>query len=113
MKIEVRFRGMATSDALRDQVGRRLHFQLSRFNGEISAVIVRISDINGPKGGPDKRCQVTVRGPAFGSVTIEDLSADPYSAVDMALERAARAVRRQIERTRVIRRADGELGRAS
>lgn len=113
MKIEVRFRALETSDSLREYVARRIHFQLSRFNGEVSWVLVRISDLNGPKGGADKRCQVTVRGPALGPVTIEDVSADAYSAADMAIERAARAVGRDIERTRAARRSDGALGRAS
>lgn len=113
MKIDVRFHALQTSHALREHVGRRIHFRLSRFNGEVSSVLVRIGDVNGPKGGVDKRCQVTVRGPTFSSVTIEDLSADAYSAVDMALERAARAVGRGIERARAARRPEGALGRAS
>lgn len=112
MKIEIRFRGIQASKALRAYVVRRLRFQLTRFEGEVGSVVVRIGDINGPKGGVDKRCQVAVRGPGMASVTIEDLSADAYSAVDLAVERAARAVGRELERTRAARR-DGALRRAS
>lgn len=115
MKIEVRFRNIEASDELREHVLRRIHFQLSRFNGVLRAVVVRIGDINGPKGGADKRCHVTVRGRALGQVTVDELSADARSAVDLALERAARAVGREIERGREARRANGMLvlGRAS
>lgn len=115
MKIEVRFRNIEASDALREYVVRRIHFQLSRFNGGLSAVVVRIGDINGPKGGPDKRCHVTVRGPALGPVTVGERSTDAYSAVDLALDRAARAVGREIERGREARRSTGVLvlGRTS
>jgi len=113
MKIEVRFRGIQASDALRDHVARRVHFQLSRFNGGVSSVVVRIGDINGPKGGADKRCHVTVRGPTISPVMIDDLSGDAYSAIDMALERAARTVGRELERLRASRRPDGAVGRAS
>jgi ribosome-associated translation inhibitor RaiA len=74
--------------------------QFSRFSGAIRSVTVRIADINGPKGGADKRCHVTIRGAALGTIIIEDLSADPYSAVDLVLERAARAAGRELERTR-------------
>jgi len=112
MKIDVRFRGLEASDSFREHVRRRVHFQMSRFGGAVRSVVVRIGDINGPKGGVDKRCQVTLRGSRLGPLTIEDLSADVYSALDMALERAARAAGRDIERTRYARREDA-IGRMS
>ena len=112
MRIEVRFRGIEAPDALREHVVRRLHFRLSRFHGKVGSVVVGIGDINGPKGGVDKRCHVMARGPAFAPVMIEQLSADPYSAVDLAFERAARAVGRQLARARTAPRA-GANGRAS
>lgn len=101
MMIEVRFRALDASDALRAHAVRRIHFQMSRFGEEVSSVLVRISDVNGPRGGPDKRCHVTVRGPTLTPVSVDDLSEDPYAAVDVAVERAARAVGRDIERARV------------
>lgn len=104
MRIDVRFRGIQASEALREHAFRRVHFQLSRFNGDVGSVVVRIGDVNGPRGGVDKRCFVAVRGPAFGSVGVEDTSADAYEAVGAAVERAARAVGREIERARAVGR---------
>jgi putative sigma-54 modulation protein len=104
MKVEIRFRGLESSDALREHAARRVHFHLSRFGHVVSAVLVRISDVNGPKGGLDKRCQVTVRGQSFGSATFGELSGDAYSAVDMAVERIGHSVGRQLERVRSDRR---------
>lgn len=103
MKIEVRFRGLEPSEALRDHAARRIHFHLSRFGHEISSVLVRISDVNGPKGGVDKQCQVTVRGRRLTGVIVDDLSGDAYSAIDMAVERVGRAVGRDLERSRDVR----------
>lgn len=100
MRIEVRFRGVGKSDALRQHAVRRIHFALSRFGRAISSVVVRIGDINGPRGGADKRCLVVVRGPVLRSLCIEDLSADPYVAVDLAVERAARTAGRALELAR-------------
>jgi putative sigma-54 modulation protein len=113
MKIDVRCRGLETSDSFREHIRRRVHFQMSRFGGAVRSVVVRIGDINGPKGGADKRCQVTLRGSRLGPLTIEDLSADVYSALDTALERAVRAVGRDIERKRTARRENGAIARAS
>lgn len=111
MKVEVRFRGLEVSDALREHAVRQVHSHLSRFNGEIASVALRIGDINGPKGGVDKRCQVTIRGPVFSSVLIEELSGDAYSAVGAAVERAAHAVGRELARLRAARRGRASVDR--
>lgn len=99
MEIKVRVRGgRGSSGSVWDHAVRRIRFHLGRFGDEISSVLVRISDVNGPRGGVDKRCQVTVRGRRLSSVIVHDLSGDAYSAVDMAVERAGRAVGRDLER---------------
>jgi ribosome-associated translation inhibitor RaiA len=113
MKIDIRFRGFEVSQSLREYIVRRAHFAFRRFGRGINSLTVRISDINGPKGGADKRCQVTIRGSGLGTVTLEDLSADAYSAVDMVFERAARVAGREIERTRADRRDAAAVRRAS
>lgn len=111
MKMEVRFRGLESSEALREHALRRADVHLSRFGGEVTRVIFRISDINGPKGGVDKACQVTLRGPRLGSATVEELSADAYSAVDLALELSAATVGRELERVRTLRKRGPSLRR--
>lgn len=110
-RIAVCFRGFGGSDALREHVVRRTHIELGRFGEEVSSIVVRVQDLNGPKGGVDKRCRVTIRGRAIAAVQIDAFSADAYSAVESALERAARVVGRELQRVRG-RRTDG-FGRAS
>ena len=107
MKIEIRFRGLESSDALREHVARQVQFHLNRFGREVTTVLVRVADINGPKGGLDKRCQVTVRGPRIGSTTLDDLSGDPYSAADSAIERVGHTVGRRLEQLRSGQRGGG------
>lgn len=104
MKIDVRFRGLEGSDALREHIIRRINFKLNRFDGQVTSVLVRLGDVNGPRGGVDKRCHVTVRGPALPGTTIEDVSADAYAAVDLAAERAGQAVARGLGRSRTVAR---------
>lgn len=100
MKIEVRFRALDTSGPLREHLLRAIHFHLSRFGRELSSVSARIGDINGPKGGIDKRCQLHVRGPRIGTFLVAEVSADPYAAVDACAERAGHSLGRQLERLR-------------
>ena len=111
MKIEVRFRGLDASDSLREHAMRQVHSHLSRFGQDLAGVMVRIADLNGPKGGIDKRCQITVRGPRVGESSLEELSDDGYAAVSAAVERMARAVGRGLERARDERRGDGLAAR--
>jgi ribosome-associated translation inhibitor RaiA len=113
MRIDVRFRSLDPSTVLRDHVVRRIHFHLSRFGHAVASISLRISDVNGPKGGPDKQCRVTVRGGGLPEVTIEELSADAYTAVDLAVERAGRAVGRELERMRAKRTSSPLPRRAS
>jgi putative sigma-54 modulation protein len=105
MKIQIRVRGLDRSetDSLRDHAARRILIHLSRFDHAISSVFVRISDVNGPRGGVDKECHITVRGSRRADVLVENLSSDTYSAVDLAVERAGRAVGRDLDRLREFR----------
>jgi ribosome-associated translation inhibitor RaiA len=105
MRITVKFRGLAQSAALRVHTERRLRFHLTRFGPEVGSVEVRLSDVNGEKGGLDKRCHVTLKGPRLGSLTIEELRADLHSAIDVATDRAHRSVARQIARRHTRRLA--------
>lgn len=99
MKIDVRFVGLEPSAALRDHAVRRLHLHLSRFGREVSMVVVRLRDVNGPKGGLDKHCQVSLRGPRVSAV-IGDVHEDAYAAVDLVVGRLTHAVGRVLERRR-------------
>ena len=71
MTIDIRFRGLANSEFLRAHIVRRIHFQLRRLGKALGAVVVRLSDVNGPRGGVDKRCQVMLVRPGQPPLTIE------------------------------------------
>lgn len=100
MKIQIRFRGMEISDALTDYVMRRVHQHLSRFGSRVSDVTVRFTDVNGPKGGADKRCQLTVSGPRLGTVNLTTMHWDLYAGIDLALHRLDQVIGRTVERAR-------------
>ena len=100
MKINVRFRGFAVSDNLAEHVARKVYQRLSRFGNRVSAVDARLSDVNGPRGGCDKRCQFTVHLPGQAPLHLEELHQDFYAGIDVALDRLAEAVGRCIQRER-------------
>lgn len=102
MNLHVRYRQLEPSTELRRLVARRAHFALSRFTHSIRAVHVTLSDVNGPRGGVDKRCQVEVTGPGRASIVVEDVAADLTAAIDAAMGRVARTTARQLGRRRLL-----------
>jgi ribosomal subunit interface protein len=98
MELDVRGRHLQVSNALRAHLARRLAFALGRVGHRIGSVRVRIEDVNGPKGGIDKRCRIAVRGDRGWIVMIEEWDSDAYGAVDRAAGRAGRAVARALGR---------------
>ncbi len=82
----------------------RLGFALARFAPRIHEVLVRLQDENGPKGGVDKACRVSVNLGREGMVRAEDVDPVLEAAVCRATERAGRAVARALERSGHARR---------
>ena len=77
-----------------DLTERRVRFVLRRLAWLVPRVEVQMSDVNGPRGGIDKRCQVELRTDGAGSVVVASVASDWRTALDNALARAARFLMR-------------------
>lgn len=100
LKIQSRGEDLAKTDQLREHIERRAGFALSRFADELHTVLVRLDDLNGPRGGIDKRCRVHLRGPKLGEVVVEETDAAWGPVIDRSLALAQRSVVRALERVR-------------
>lgn len=100
MQTSIQSLGFTLTDGLRDYVMKRLAYSLNHGNEHITRLTVRLSDINGPRGGADKRCLIEVRLKSAPEVVIEDTEADLYTAIDRATERAGRTLERRLARQR-------------
>ncbi len=98
--IELRSWNVPLSEAMREHVARRLDFALRRFAHRIERITVRLVDINGPKGGVDKRCRIVVQLSPARKVMVESTDSDAYAAVSQAAIRADETVARAITRRR-------------
>jgi putative sigma-54 modulation protein len=96
MQIAIQCRGFPLTEALDSHVQKRLGFTFGRSAGHVRRVNVRLSDLNGPRGGIDKRCLVEVKLDRHPPVVVEDIQSDLYMAVDRAASRAGRAVTRRL-----------------
>jgi len=100
MRIEIQAKGFLLTEALREHTERRIRFAFSWASGHVRKVMVRLSDINGPRGGSDKRCQIQIPMQSTNDIVIEDTEADLYIAIDRAADRAERTIARKLERDR-------------
>lgn len=104
MQIDIQARDFSLTDALRSHAERRLRFALTRCDNRIQRIVMRLSDINGPRGGADKRCHLQVVLAGLPDVVIEDIEADLYVAIDRAADRAGRTLVRKIDRQHALLR---------
>ena len=102
MQIDIQARDFSLTDALRSHAERRLRFALSCCDDHIQRIAMRLSDINGPRGGADKRCHLRVVLDGLPDVVIEDIEADLYVAIDRATDRAGRTLPRKIGRQQTL-----------
>jgi putative sigma-54 modulation protein len=112
MQIAIQARGFSLTAAIESHVRRRLDFTLARGASRMRRVDVRLSDLNGPRGGVDKRCLIEVRLDGLPPVVVEDVQSDLYTAIDRAAGRAARTVVRRLALNNSRRRPEaGSLTR--
>jgi ribosome-associated translation inhibitor RaiA len=95
------------TEELHDFITRRLHFALGRFAPEVERVTARIGDVNGPRGGMDKRCRLEVKLRGLGNVLGEACADDFEAAVAFAAERLERGVARALQRRHHTKRRPG------
>ncbi|NOT14472.1 MAG: HPF/RaiA family ribosome-associated protein [Methylotenera sp.] len=100
MQLDIQTNGFSLTEGIRDYTIRRLQFALDRNDQQITRVQVRLADINGPRGGVDKRCQIDLTLAGQGDIVIEDVETNLYVAIDRASDRCARTLTRRLERSR-------------
>jgi len=104
MRIEIQARNFSMTRAMRAYIEQQLGIALSSCYRHVKSILVRLSDINGPRGGNDKRCHLEVNLPGQAVVVVEDTEPDLYVAINRATSRAGRTVMRQLRRRRHINR---------
>lgn len=100
MQIDIQTHNFPLTDALRMYINRRLSFSLSARNHRIQRIMLWLSDVNGPKGGVDKCCQIKVVIPKMADIVIDDTKVNLYTAIDRAIHRASRTIERKLARHR-------------
>lgn len=83
---------------------RRVRFSMRRLSWLVPRVRVVLSDVNGPRGGIDKRCQVQLLANGRQDVVVTSVARDWRSALQSALGRAVRSLLHNWQRSQKLAR---------
>lgn len=89
----IRAVGVRVDAADKEYLRRKLGRKLGKFSRRVERASVRIEDVNGPRGGVDKRCRIKVVLSGVPSVVVEHRHRSLRAAMDGALSRVEYAVR--------------------
>ena len=97
----VRLIGVELDDDQQAYVRQKLGMKLGKFATSIERVSVRVTDMNGPRGGVDQVCNVKVVLSGLPSVVVERRHSALHAAIDDALRATEQAVRKNVRRRRM------------
>jgi ribosome-associated translation inhibitor RaiA len=99
VKVIVESRTPKAAD-LRPLVEQRVRFVLKRLTHFVPRARVQLSDVNGPRGGIDKRCQIEIQTEGAGTVVTSVTAREWLGALNSALSRASSQVLKNLKRQR-------------
>lgn len=85
------------------EASERIQFVMQRLAAMVSTARVKLTDQNGPRGGKDKHCVLTLNTD-FGTVVTSATNTNGYAALDVALSKALRVLKKMTTRQRTWRR---------
>ncbi len=112
MQIQVRARHVVVPPRFAQEVEHRMRVAIGRFARRVHRVALRFSDLNGPRGGVDKACVVTVSLSKAGTLRYRAVAGDVVAAMFRAVAGTQEAVVRRLGLRRDGPRHDGRQSRS-
>jgi putative sigma-54 modulation protein len=104
MQIDIHARHIANTPSLDELARRRLAYALGRFSTRIKRVVLRLDDVNGPKGGEDIAVVAEVELVPTGNVVVKGSYPNAEHAICTTAERLRHCLLRQSGRSRSQRK---------
>lgn len=102
MRFDVRCLHLDNSEHVDRHARERLGSALSHFESRVERVDVVLDDVHGTKHGVERCCTVRISLSGASDVLVQHVHSDVYMAIDEAARRVKRTVRRRINRRRDI-----------
>ncbi len=97
----IRVMGTTLGDPDRDLIARKLGTQLEKFASSIQRTTVRVTDVNGPRGGRDQVVRIKVVLGRQSSVVVEERGVTVQRVLGRAIKATVLAVKRRVRRRRM------------
>ena len=107
----IRFRGNEWTPELRDFAASAMQRTLRRFERRVADVTIVLQDLNGPRGGVDKRVQIHFKVIGRGVMTVRATSDNEYAAIAAACLRVRRKLVRALSEFRRSRAVTSAIRR--
>jgi ribosome-associated translation inhibitor RaiA len=98
MKFEINDKQKLLSQTARDRAMSRAFATVQKFADYVKGVTITVQDINGPKGGVDKECQVIVSLRGKNDIVVSAKDEKLSKAIPGALDRASRTAKKLVNR---------------
>ncbi|HXR74587.1 MAG TPA: hypothetical protein VN737_01355 [Bryobacteraceae bacterium] len=101
MEIDVRAHNIVWTADLQERVERSIEFAVDRHKSRIPRISLHVRDVNGPRGGADKLCQITADVRGAQPVMIVETGVDVLAVINRAVRRLAYRIGRRLHRERI------------
>lgn len=88
------------TEAMASHISMHLKHLEHRFGDPLRSMAVRLTDVNGPKGGDDKVCRLQARLENHPSINTEGRHTDIYTAIAQATHRMERTLGAVLDESR-------------
>ena len=102
MQVDIVHRNVSVTPDQKVWIDRRMQFALGRFAGRVRHASLVFCDINGARGGIDKKCRLLVTLSPVGEIVLEEMASNIEAAVSIVADRASRTIARQLERHKEV-----------
>lgn len=100
MQIQIESSRLGEQSGSRATLEQRVRYVFRRMQYKVQQIHVSLRDINGPRGGVDKQCRLTLKLEGRGALVVAAQAPSSSLALDSALRRASRSLVRLWQRRR-------------
>jgi len=100
MQIEIESSHLGEAQGLRAALEHRVRYVFRRMHDKVQQIRVSLHDINGPRGGVDKECRLTLKLDGRGTLVVVAQADNSALALNNALRRASQSLVRLWQRRR-------------
>tara|TARA_R110002110_G_scaffold355224_2_gene564891 strand:- start:66 stop:410 length:345 start_codon:yes stop_codon:yes gene_type:complete len=100
MDVTLDTRNVAVPPTYKSRLARRVSSFFIRFDHSVRRLHVTLKDVNGPRGGKDKVCQMNIELTDGNQIIVQERSNRFVRAMGLCTKRARNLVARQIKKKR-------------